>query len=915
MTFTRQQIENALLQLNNMNPTLSQSANQIVCAWSDNPTSIVQAMEIINDSENDNLIFAAACTAEKDITRKWLTYILDDRTLIRNTLCEKLISYTGTPHTHKKLISLIVAMALKDWPEEWPDCLTSFILSAKSPELCALDFEIISEIIHAVRTTNTITNYRRKQLTDLINEQVPNILDTLEWAIDNVGFDAICQPVSLLLETLCLTAPVESLFREGLLASLITIFAITPATSENSIKALTNLFINRSDAPTFINDVIIEVIQNLSKILLPDCNDQLLVFIMQFLTNYGDIVDQLCYAGDEVDDELVEWTLSVYRLILARPPVDEHCEEFWALWRAVLFRFYRSSQSKNRFESLNPCIQMFNPLLDEIRHTLYQAFESATDGGKLKSLNCQASWIFLASINKDAMFEFLLSQPASISMCYAIGLMDCCLSTQQENELLTATLPIIIAHHQAAQTIEMGTAVLYLFSHSIRFLAKQHPVLTVFGQTLVEFMNSPNDQVKSAACNSLFYVAMRSPALIMKEPNSIADMLYPNISDWIFHLSLKHSSKISKALANLASSQKEQETRQAFYERLYTPLYNLIVESDMLKMEKGLQLIAGLIPISLVDGESLYTMFIDPLLSLVDSYIQTQQLEEHVLTELLDTTVLVLGQFDFQAISQQIDLFVAMLLKFELNKEHAINSVAQLRHRYPGMEIYFELAEQALINPVFPTLDKTVIEAFAVLRFYRRFTIRAAQIESLLQLTTHFVVDEKLDVASEAAKLLKKILYQMHEEHNYDPLVQARVALITPIFNALTDTLHTPIFSSLSKALNAIFATITSSTYPMAKFDEDITQILTPVINDHAYLIDFSKFLRTNVLNVEFYNALKDFLVSTRCASISDKGLFKRELKLDALSEALEGLCSTDQKDAIKAEEFEILPALKQLSI
>jgi exportin-1 len=134
------QIEAALLALNSGSPQKVAEANELILKWRENPKGIAQAMAIIKSSKSDTVIFQAGCVALVDIEEKWMTYQKSDRTYLRNTLCSRLMEFKGAESTRQKLTSLVVAIALKDYPDEWPDCLDSFIVSMRaSLEMCLLD--------------------------------------------------------------------------------------------------------------------------------------------------------------------------------------------------------------------------------------------------------------------------------------------------------------------------------------------------------------------------------------------------------------------------------------------------------------------------------------------------------------------------------------------------------------------------------------------------------------------------------------------------------------------------------------------------------------------------------------------------------------------------------------------------------
>jgi hypothetical protein len=135
------------------------------------------------------------------------------------------------------------------------------------------------------------------------------------------------------------------------------------------------------------------------------------------------------------------------------------------------------------------------------------------------------------------------------------------------------------------------------------------------------------------------------------------------------------------------------------------------------------------------------------------------------------------------------------------------------------------------------------------------------------------------------------------------------------MFCALTDGFHLPLFRSISKALAVVFQAMTASAYPLEQFDQDVVTVLAHVSNNRQMLLDFSAFLRSSYSDLDkFMAALHEFLVAIKCASASDQSLFKRSIDFDLMTRELLSLVSAEEKDAIGAEEADLLPALSVLT-
>ncbi|KAH0789683.1 hypothetical protein GPJ56_006185 [Histomonas meleagridis] len=915
--FPLQEIINAIgIMSHGGSATDCENANKIIMEWANSSYSLIQSLQIVSECNDETIVLGACSVALKCIIESWTQCQPNIRKNIRDTLCGRLLGFECSPVTKSKIIELIVAIALKDWPEEWPDCLDSFINSAAtSPELCVLDFKILAQLITQIHETDTITNQRRKQLIEEFNKNTSNLLGMTNWAIGNIDFNLVGLDMITCIKALCLTSPKELLIIPGFVPTLFNTFVLNELTSNVAIDAAINLFINRPDSHEIVKELLDQIIEIASNIIENGYPPSFPFFLIQFITEYGVSIEEMCYGEeDNIDEELINWTLTIYRVILQNPPTETHCEEFWHLWRSILYRYFRASKSKNQFDALQPCLLLYKNLIPEIRESLYTSFTSAGEGGKLKSINCQACWIFLTAIDKRGMIEFLLSiQQITPSLCYAFGLLDACLNNQEEHELLLGILPKLFQYQQNSKSIEFGVSLLYALSHSIRFLNQEIQFLTVFGSCLYHFLESEDLTVRSSSVNALYYVSIRQPLLLCKEPEPIFGMLTGKLPEWIVKFDVKHSIKLAKVIVNVGSAQINDYNSAEVYNSLTHIILQMTQSGNIQLVVNALQIMNEITKIKLNRKEIVFSQFVDIIIPLLQTILVNS---EAYFSQLTETMTSVINTFEFEVIKQIIDQFVGLLLQQPQFKEVSLIIFSRLRKYFVQMEVFYQMIQDQFVQPLLPNLAQTRVEVYPILKFSRAFNRRPETVGILLEISAYFITDERLNVAKESSKMLRTLILDYYEAQNINEIVNCRMQIMQAIFTALTDTFHTPIFNSLAKALNAFFKTITSSTYPPQQFDNDVVTLLKNLTNDMNMLRNFSGYLRFNVLDFkQFAQGLRDFLIAVKCASNSDKYLFKQEIKMDNLTEELMSIVSAEERDAIKAEEIEALPDLAQLAL
>jgi hypothetical protein len=912
--FSRESIEDALRALGSNSPDEIEPAHQLILAWRDTNASIRAAIEIVCESDNETILFQAAIVALLDIETRWMSYVPYDRAYIRDRLCTRLIEFRGSELVQNKLIELVVAIALKDWPSPWDDCLASFIATIRvSVAFCVLDLKILAALVTAVHASSTVTNMRRRALIRLVQDATPQILDAVEWVLDTFPLDATGPPMCELLESLCLSAPPDMLLRPGFLGALVNCFVPNRETSESATRALVNLTIERPDAHSIVPSIIEELVSLLSGVVHEQVPDDFLLFMVRLLTEYGSIVDALCFPS-EPDEPLVEWTTNVYRMLLSGVAVEKHCVEFWALWKSAVGRYSRAIRSRNPFDALQPCVRLFGGLIDEIRECLFMAFAMTAEGGGLRSKDCQTTWIFLTSVDKDSMVAFLGEQRPTPALCYAIGLVDCCLTGAEEATLMRRALPLLFEHNQTVRTIEFGASLLYAVSHSIRFLTRYPGFLTAFGTCLCAFLNADDGDVRSAAVNALLYVATRRPLLLVRDPEPICRRLSGGIRGWVVEWdNHKHVLKLAKAMAAVAAAVLNVDVRIALYEPVFAPIHELLLSSDPDRLELAYSLLQLLCAMKLPTAESAFM----ELLTRLSGILENAQIQraDGILTMAIDAITILLLTFDFESIATILEAFVTTLLGFAGFHELALVSVSKLRRKFVQMEVFYEALYATHVDPVLPTLPETHVEAFGVIRFLRRFRKRPELIGVTCQIGLHFLTDGVVEVAHESAKLLTRLVVEMGEAGDFWAVVDGRVPLMTAMFTVMTDGFHLTMFRSIAKLICAFFRVVSTSPQTIAVLDQEIVKILLPVTSDTQMIVNFARFLRTSYADLtQVIIAMNDFLVAVKCASASDKQLFTRGFEMDQMLAELVNLIDESEKDAVKAEpEIDLVELIRTL--
>ena len=951
MNFTVDQVLEAFAAMNGTDNDAINAASQYIYEWTNSNSSLPQMCEIISNVDDPKILLQVLPAVKNQIISRWMNFNKSMHEAVRNMFCNRVVDYHGNDKVIDFIIDIIAELALKDWPHEWPDCLENFINSiTTSQELCVLDFHIIGRIVSAVHQATTLTTSRRNELIALINENTPRFIEMVGWALQNVEENVIQEPVICMLCPLCLTAPIESILTEGMLNAFYTDYCLKENTRKITIKALENLLLIRPDCEDVFNDTIDELLMLFLRTLnppeeeppkeeqeqqqqnegeqeeKPDLSplpfyDEIYIFILEYLDKYAAKIEDLI-GDDEIDQDTVELIQNIYTGVLNHPPIDEYIEEFWMLWSNILLRLRRANMSKNRFEILKPVSEIFTDMIPAIRESLFAGFNTAMHEGKLRSVYIQAAWMSLSAVDTEGMCQFLIETgEPSTKFCYALGLVDCTLSTSAEEAILNDCLIQLIEYNQQAEDIEYSKSLLYLLARSMRFITREDLLVNIFIDCIIQFLQSDDLEVIQSAASALLYSATRMPHAFIN-PITVSGNTFPLVEKLIDHLStwagLETNCAVStfQAVGKIALRLPEGDLRNAVYEALFSNSAQQLT-SDPDEIVRGLTLIRNLAEMKLPDSMNNFISLYQPLKAIVEHARDTT--ESYFFKEASSTIIMILKPYPYVDIQEGANDFMETLLTAENMPETALSEINDMRRNFPPLQRYSDQIVEKFVHPMVQVLmedAKDFISGTPALEYFRVFDIDDNDLENILDLTLRCIMDARTLVCREASKLLRRLIERCKGTQAQSIFIDHRDSVLSNLFNSITDTYHLQVFDQLCKALYQFYLLILSSTFPKAQFDNDVATSLNEYVRDKTVCTNIAAELRKQSASYDkFIDVLRQVLVTIKAASSTDKNLFKKELKLDSLRKELETMVDETEKGAIRAEELELIPLLSKLSI
>jgi hypothetical protein len=388
--------------------------------------SIVPAMDLLLQSEEEPIVFQACMMAMRHINENWVRYEELGRFYTREALQNRLLS--GAPICTSRLIDLIVAVAIKDWPEAWPDCLSGFIGTIYSSGAVArLSMATIPSLLSTVSAVRTLTSGRRAQLLGLLKRAANEMLVATEWAATTYYLEAVAEAMAGLFAALSVVSPAALLGHPGLVEFLMARFVGESLTSGDACAALSNAYGNPQIAG---DEAVCALLRHCgaweSKAEYPPP-------LMSFPESMVRIHEQrLLELASNDDESFVALSAIVSFLLRTFDPMDE---EAWSLFESLFLRAAQGPDG-NRFAVLAPGAKLAL-LIPSARGIQAEKLDERV----VRIRAARTTWYALSAADRAAHADFVADMGVSSQALLAIGMSLPAMPRRMEVGLLTQILP------------------------------------------------------------------------------------------------------------------------------------------------------------------------------------------------------------------------------------------------------------------------------------------------------------------------------------------------------------------------------------------------------------------------------------------------------------------------------------------
>lgn len=941
MSFTHENIENAVKCLQDSNSPDQQEAHDFIYEWGQQTDSIITALDMIGQTSSFNNSFIYSALIKNKLPNYWGKLEADQKNKYREQLMELIFAVPDIDnHISYDLIHALCYIAAYDWPEDFPN-FSDVILPSENSQTIKTSIRILSSFMEEVDSTNIITDQRRNNLRqtiianlhEKIMEIIRNYITKEEYSVDVLN---ICN-------YLLRWGSTEDIVDFELFQKLACEFIANEKTCKNAVQCLTTIFISRTDSAIAFRTLSPFLANALSKGVFPNqkpvtSDHDVIRFLLKFLFEYSTILELVLNYDDAKNDSKVNYLIdenvsllvetmkekgispetlhedlvNLYQIILSIPldVYDDLQVSFWQLWDNNLRRV---SYEQTHEMSVKSSSNFFMPFMEEITQSLYNSLAESIDEEGICIFQARTAIGSLYTIDPDIYINFLKAQPPSPQLCYAIGTIEFVVSKSKLDSILLLIIELMQYVNDHSEP-EYQVALLYGLSHSTKCFESNNQLFSQFIDYACTSMTGNEKIVADAATHALQYVVQRRAGLFKGECRYYAEILIGNSEAYLQNL--EHSSavrifkvctwlicynrrsnqveKIQSHIVNgieiiqvttsdESSNKEEESSTQSLYEKLFEPIGAVISQPDQFPdkiVETALDVIRECCYASPSSVSYIYELLWPVVFELAGNSIPSPNIQNSTLSYILSAMSAMQVGLKWEQVGPQVEEVFQMMQSSKRYEDCFYEYLEILRSIFKEMDPLYPTIYQELIVPLTSSDEPLPPSLFLMIS---QFTPDVVDIEWLSMLVIRALNDFRTDVGDDALNAIQSMIYNLKRENLIKFLQQNAPQLISALIESIIDLMHKPLFS---RSIDFLRFIITNSDFKTE--DEDLQTSVKQIISsslsqcaeepEEGFFDNFAEYLMS--VQKQFYkfkSAFANLLIVLKKASPGDGELFKVE--------------------------------------
>lgn len=925
-------IQGAILAMNS--PEDHNDSIELLNSWTQQPESILTALDLIMESEHENVKAVCSAFLKYSIIDFWNQTDPSLKPNFRKRIINYALSYENKDQILKNISAIIAHIAIFDWPDEWPD-LTSIIISTveRSNIFYYNSLKIFQKLVKDIQRSENITELRRIALINLFIEQ---ITDIFEYLTNFLGVPLFAKASLKTMSYLLLWIPNYETILPPIFEQILTNFLSNEDTCTASLKCLSSIFISRSDSSTTISKYgpfLIHTISNstFSGVKPITSNKSVIEFIIQFL-NYYMISFELVLVIDQVREEpqlslliddsinelhetltsskemsIVDFKNDLIQLfqVILSIQVEDIKDDFWHLWFNILKQVRYELTCKFK---INPANEFFQPMLPVVLQTLYDALPSAINEESIFTYQTRVCISSLFFIDQESFIQFVNSQQMSVNLCYLIGILEFVLDSNDATRSLSRIVIELIESLDKLTDSQFVVALLFCLTHSSVFFQKNNNLFEKFIEFIIACFNDEDTDVNDAACNALSYIVNNRVGLFSGESKQFTESIVEQSEKFFYNMNQQASFSIFKTCTKLICQNDQVSNSKELFQSLLEPVMNFL--SDFLKQikqiiqEKGnliefqscenkifervefaVSIINECTNCSYFAATKFFDLVWPTLFELTNIVIENSEFDSDLVSTLLNAIAWIQVNLNPQEIDE-IDLmkqiFDSMISRGSIDesifdyisiiKEHIEDDSESIENLYPFIH-------QNFIEPSLNVDEQSDVPLRGILRMVTLFNPKSIDIQWITSIAINGIRDLRTDVNTHAIKCLNHVISNVSNEQFSEFTDNFENSVVFAVIEGITDRIHK---NSIPKYIEFLrsFANVVSSDQEKNGLKPDIMNSLQKCANEPSdgFFENFTNYiLSIKKMYVQFKEAFLDLLIVLKKSTPSDYRLFEIE--------------------------------------
>lgn len=860
--FSPESIEKAIECSNSDDP--NQEAIDFLNEWTQDPSSLLTALCIIQKSQSDISRFISSSMMKSNIPVYWNRLDGNQQKEIRDKLFSIIYSADLDERISYNLISTLCSIALFSWPNEYASF--SGIFTIQNDTNAKITLKILSTFLSSIDTSKFIAHVHRNKLRDyIISNYQEKIMTIISTYIENPD---LSNDILTIYNCIIRWGSIDDVINVELFEQIINQLLLNEITCEKTVDCLTSIFLTRSDSKISFGKLAPILIEVLSKGIFPNqqpvtSNFHVIEFVVTFLKTYTTsieislVYDQIKETKESLITESIELFVQTMQehgidstilhddiVRLSQIILSESSEEivdnvlflYVSLWNDIIRNIHTEEVKK---QPVRPTSELYLSLFNEIRQTLFNilAFISEDEESNDNQYFLESILNSIYIINTDDFFEFLKSQPLSPQFCYCLGAFEI-INDMSKIENVVLIIDELLQNASNCESPEIQKAMLFGISHCGSYFQSNHQLFAQYIEFIFNSLSDNNKSVSSAAARAFKFLVDYHYDLFEFDYDFIIKSIVEQSETFILNLEAKAAKDVFQSCANLIkgkekekeseNSEKTNEYKQKMFMKLFEPILNIVSNIDQFpqeKVETALDIISKSCHKSdkkmktlfndLYDSESVadylfYDHFLSkeslnilfsPLTNLAANAIPNENFTSSFIEHLLISISIIQSSFSYEEIAPQIDEMFNLMKSRGKIEDSFFKYFSLIRNSFEQLDSIYSNIHNELVNPYLSS-DEPCIELFEMIK---SFSSKVIDIGSLTEMTVQSIKELDSNVADAAIKMYQSMMMSLSKEQKIEFLNEIAPQLIQVLIDSIVNLNQQSLFSSLIEFLRNIF--------------------------------------------------------------------------------------------------------------